>query len=153
MAPNLRNTTFLSNMIGLLSGGAAAAAVIWFIVRHSTGLGATNITAATGMIAMISVVVGLTTSRATGVAVFAAGATLLINDAFLAANFASVLGFGHLALTDAVGLWAASSLLVIAIACGYQAAMVQSRRRWLLVAFVIAMAASFPTKLSSHFFV
>jgi hypothetical protein len=62
------------------------------------------------------------------------------------------LGFGHLALTDAVGLWAASSLLVIAIACGYLVAMVQSGRRSLPVAFVLAVVASFPTKLSSHFF-
>jgi hypothetical protein len=138
----------LPSIAGVILGSAAVGGVIWFLLKHSK----IDFVAAATSVTVLALLVGVATSRPAGVAVFAAGITLLVNDALLAARFATLLGFGHLSLADSIGLWPASALLVLAIATAYLITVMPFRRWLVLVAVVLTVLVSWPAKLSSQFF-
>ena len=141
----------LPSIAGVILGSAAVGGVIWFLLKYSKidfVAAATSVT----VLALLALLVGVATSRPAGVALFAAGVTVLVNDALLAARFATLLGFGHLSLADSIGLWPSSALLVLAIATAYLITVMPFRRWLVLVAVVLTVLVSWPAKLSSQFF-
>jgi hypothetical protein len=148
----MSRASLVRSLVGIVVGAVAVAAVIWFLLKHST---VDVMSTATAIVAvgLLALLVGVTASRASGVALFAGGVTLILNDALLAAKFATILGFGHLSLADALGLWPASALLVILISSLYFVATVP-RRRWVVfLVVVLAVVVSWPASLSSEFFI
>ncbi len=119
----------ISSVVGLAVGACVVGGVIWFFVRYSR-TGAVTVVASVVVMALLAILIGLATDRISGAAVFAAGSTLLINDALLANHFATILGFGHLSLANAIGLWPASALLVLAISAAYLWTLIR-RTPWL----------------------
>jgi hypothetical protein len=140
------------HVIGVTIGASAVAVVPWFLLKHSR-MSLLDLSASVAVVALMALLIGITTTRAVGTAIFAAGITLLTNDALLAGSFATILGFGHLSLADAFGLWPASALLILAISSAY-VVIGSFKRRWLVaVAVAVTVLLSWPAKLSSEFFV
>lgn len=140
------------SLVGLVIGAVAVGGVMWFLLKHST---VSFISTATtiGAVGLLALLVGVTASRAAGVALLVGGVTLIVNDALLAAKFATILGFGHLSLTEAIGLWPASALLIVAISSSYFAATIPQKRWLVFLVVVLAVVVSWPTRLSSEFFI